>query len=286
MGFVDYIKLGKLKESLLLVFAGAAGGAVVNGIYTKYFQIYIYSLIMLFIAVMGTNSITNYIDKDIDSIMERTRKRPLPSGRINPPEKAIYYGSILILISIVGFLLIKRYYSIIWLIFGITFDPFLYNYLTKRKTVYNILIGSFAGGAPVMVIYSSVSNKFFSLIPFLIMITIVVWTPLHIWSLAIRYYDDYKKANVPMLPVKYGEKFTTKIMIIFLMILLLDSILFFYFYFISLLIFIIIIDIIIAVPTIYLYFKPNKNISFLIFKLSSPYLALFLSLIILTSILK
>ena len=112
MSFVDYIKLGKLKESLLLVFAGAAGGAVVNGIYTKYFQIYIYSLIMLFIAVMGTNSITNYIDKDIDSIMERTRKRPLPSGRINPPEKAIYYGTILILISIIGFLLIKRYYSI------------------------------------------------------------------------------------------------------------------------------------------------------------------------------
>ena len=286
MGFADYIRLGKLRESLLLVFAGAAGGAIVNYSFSEYLYIYIYSLILLFIAVMGTNTITNYIDRDIDSIMERTRKRPIPAGKINPPEKEIYFGSILIIISILGFFLMGKFYSIIWLMIGITFDPFLYNYLTKRKTSSNILIGSIAGGAPVMVIYSAVSNRFFSFIPLMIMLTIIFWTPIHIWSLAIRYSDDYRNANVPMLPVKYGERFTVKIMTLFLFILLIDSILFFYFYYPSFLIYIIAIDLVIAIPIIYLLFKLDKNLSFIIFKITSPYLAIFLLLIILVSSLR
>ncbi|MEL9998622.1 MAG: heme o synthase [Thermoplasmata archaeon] len=277
----NYLDLGKYKESLLLVFGGVAGGALVIHPFN---YIYFYSIIFLFLVVMGTNSITNYIDRDIDAIMERTKKRPLPSGKIKPPEKAIYFGTVLILIGTVGFLYFSLYYSIIWIIFGILFDPILYNYFTKRKTPWNIIIGSFAGGAPVMVIYSSVSGHFFDLLPFLLMLTIILWTPMHIWSLAIRYKNDYEKANVPMLPVVKGNRFTIKIITISSIILIfISSILSYFVSFISF-IFILLLDIFMIYMIIKLIKEPKDKNSYLVFKISSPYLAMLFLIILLHAI--
>ena len=189
--FKDYLELGKFKETLLLVFGGVAGGAL-----TKEFNLpFLLLIISLFLAVMGTNAITNYIDRDIDSVMERTKKRPIPSGRIKP-EKAVYFGAILIILSSILLLYFSFYYALLWIIFGIIFDPFLYNWFTKRKTPWNIIIGSFAGGAPVLVVWSGLNNSIISVTPFLLMLTIFLWTPIHIWSLAIRYVDDYRRAKV------------------------------------------------------------------------------------------
>ncbi|MGC8619189.1 MAG: heme o synthase [Thermoplasmata archaeon] len=277
----NYLDLGKYKETLLLVFGGAAGGALLTHPFNF---IYFYSILFLFFAVMGTNSITNYIDRDIDAIMERTKNRPIPSKRIYPPEKAIYFGVVLIIIGVVGFLYFSLFYSILWLIFGIIFDPILYNYLTKRKTPWNIIIGSFAGGAPVMVIWSAMTKSFFSLTPFILMLTIVVWTPIHIWSLAIRYSSDYKRANVPMLPVKKGIKFTIRIIAISTILLMIFSLYIFYVLSIYLFFIMLIANILILYLVIKLLIKPNEKLSFIIFKTTSPYLALLFLLIILKQI--
>ncbi|MDP8011715.1 MAG: heme o synthase [Thermoplasmata archaeon] len=277
----NYLDLGKYKETLLLVFGGAAGGALLTHPFNF---IYFYSILFLFFAVMGTNSITNYIDRDIDAIMERTKNRPIPSKRIYPPEKAIYFGVVLIIIGVVGFLYFSLFYSILWLIFGIIFDPILYNYLTKRKTPWNIIIGSFAGGAPVMVIWSAMTKSFFSLTPFILMLTIVVWTPIHIWSLAIRYSSDYKRANVPMLPVKKGIKFTIRIIAISTILLMIFSLYIFYVLSIYLFFIMLIVNILILYLVIKLLIKPNEKLSFIIFKTTSPYLALLFLLIILKQI--
>ncbi len=277
----NYLDLGKYKETLLLVFGGAAGGALLTHPFNF---IYFYSILFLFFAVMGTNSITNYIDRDIDAIMERTKNRPIPSKRIYPPEKAIYFGVVLIIIGVVGFLYFSLFYSILWLIFGIIFDPILYNYLTKRKTPWNIIIGSFAGGAPVMVIWSAMTKSFFSLTPFILMLTIVVWTPIHIWSLAIRYSSDYKRANVPMLPVKKGIKFTIRIIAISTILLMIFSLYIFYVLSIYLFFIMLIANILILYLVIKLLIKPNEKLSFIIFKTTSPYLAVLFLLIILKQI--
>ncbi len=277
----NYLELGKYKETLLLVFGGAAGGALV---YHPFNFIYFYSLLFLFFAVMGTNSITNYIDRDIDAIMERTKSRPLPSGKIEPPQKAIYFGVVLILIGISGFIYYTLFYSIIWILFGIVFDPFLYNYLSKRKTPWNIIIGSFAGGAPVMVVWSALTKSFFSITPFILMLTIVVWTPIHIWSLAIRYRQDYEKANVPMLPVKKGVNFTIRVIALSTFLLILFSSYIFYLISIYLFLIMMIVNAFILYLIIKLAIKPNEKLSYLIFKTTSPYLAILFLLIILKQI--
>ncbi len=276
--FKDYLELGKFKETLLLVFGGVAGGAL-----TKEFNLpFLLLIISLFLAVMGTNAITNYIDRDIDSVMERTKKRPIPSGRIKP-EKAVYFGAILIILSSILLLYFSFYYALLWIIFGIIFDPFLYNWFTKRKTPWNIIIGSFAGGAPVLVVWSGLTNSIISVTPFLLMLTIVLWTPIHIWSLAIRYVDDYRRAKVPMLPVVKGEIYTIKMIGIFTILLIISSFLIFLLInpFFSFLI--LIPDSILIYMVIKLFKKPDKTLAFKIFKLSSPYLAVIFILVIINA---
>ncbi len=274
----NYFELGKYKETLLLVFGGAAGGAL----YPNPFNyIYFYSMIFLFLVVMGTNSITNYIDRDIDAIMERTKIRPLPSGRISPPIKAVYFGSVLIIVGVLGFLYFSLYYAILWIFIGIIFDPLLYNYFTKRKTPWNIVIGSFAGGAPVMVIYSSLSGKFVDPLPLLLMLTIVVWTPIHIWSLAIRYRGDYEKAKVPMLPVVKGSEFTIRIIALSSIILIFISSALSYLVSFYAFIIILFLDIFMVYMVIRLMLNPEEKNSYIVFKISSPYLAMLFLVIVL-----
>ncbi len=277
----NYLELGKLKETLLLVFGGVAGGAL-----TKEFNLsFLLLTIFLFLAVMGTNAITNYIDRDIDGVMERTKKRPIPSGRIKPPEKAIYFGASLIIVSSIFLLYFSFYYALFWILFGIIFDPFLYNLLTKRKTPFNIIIGSFAGGAPVLVVWSGLTKNIISFTPFLLMLTIVFWTPIHIWSLAIRYMDDYKKAKVPMLPVAKGETYTIKMIGIFTLLLILFSFFLFLIMNIILSLILVIPDAILIYMIIKLFKRPEKSIAFRIFKLSSPYLAIIFILVIINAFL-
>lgn len=274
----DYIELGKLKESLLLVFGGAAGGALVPHPFNF---IYFYTLFFLFLAVMGTNSITNYIDRDIDAIMERTNKRPLPSGRIHPPKKAIYFGLALIGVGVFGLLLRYLIYPIIWIIFGIIFDPLLYNYMTKRKTPWNIVIGSFAGGAPVMVVWSSLTGRFISPESLMLMLTIVVWTPIHIWSLAIRYKSDYEKAGIPMLPVIRGVKFTIAIIALSSLILMLISSVLSFMISVYIFTFIMFLNIFMVYMVVKLILRPDVKNSYIVFKITSPYLAmLFLGIVV------
>ncbi len=276
--FKDYLELGKFKETLLLVFGGVAGGAL-----TKEFNLsFLLLIISLFLAVMGTNAITNYIDRDIDSVMERTKKRPIPSGRIKP-ENAIYFGAILIILSSIFLIYFSFYYALFWILFGIIFDPFLYNWFTKRKTPWNIIIGSFAGGAPVLVVWSGLTNSIISITPFLLMLTIVLWTPIHIWSLAIRYVDDYRRAKVPMLPVVKGETYTIKMIGIFTILLIISSFLIFLIINPIFSFFILIPDALLIYMVIKLFKKPEKSLAFKIFKLSSPYLAVIFILVIINA---
>ncbi len=207
MRLSPYLELTKPAVTALLVLAGIAGSFLANP--AKDVNGFILSLIALFIAASGINAITNYIDRDLDGKMRRTCNRAIPSGKIKPAN-ALAFGIILLAISMLIAWMASPYSSF-WIIFGVIFDPLLYNWLSKRKTPFNIIIGSFAGGAPVFVMWSGVTDKLFSLIPFYLFMVIVIWTPIHIWSISIKYYDDYKSAGVPMLPVVYGKKTASRL---------------------------------------------------------------------------
>lgn len=155
------------------------------------------------LACSGANAITGYIDRNMDAIMSRTKHRPLPTGRLAPWE-SLWFGISLCLAGGIVALLGTNLWAVGWLAFGVVDSTVVYNRLSKPRTPLNVILGSPAGGAPVMVGASAVTGAPFGLVPFLVAALVVAWTPVHIWSLTIRYVDDYRRAGVPMLPVVIG----------------------------------------------------------------------------------
>ncbi len=152
----------------------------------------------------GAETISNYIERDIDSVMTRTRRRPIPSGRINPPERALYLGLALTSTGIVTSAMINIY-ALAFMVFGVLDYVVVYVMLTKRRTPLNVILGSFSGGAPVLIGYTAATG-FPDLYAWLLAALIVLWIPSHVWSLAMKYREDYRRAGVPMLPVVLEER--------------------------------------------------------------------------------
>ena len=200
-----YFEVTKPKTVALLSFVGIVAGVVAylevdGGIYPLMF-----SSAAVILGSMGTNAITCYIDRDIDYIMERTRRRPIPRGDIRPPEKALAYGIALVGIAVALTVLTGSIWSTLWLLFGALIVSVVYNGFLKRRNPINIIVASPGGGAPIMVTWSAVTGEPIGLAPLLMAALVVLWTPIHIWSLALKYREDYERARVPMLPVVYSE---------------------------------------------------------------------------------
>ena len=155
------------------------------------------------LGCMGANAITGYIDRVMDGVMDRTRHRPVPTGRLRPAD-SLWFGLALAAAACALAAATTNAWAVGWLLFGLLDSTVVYNSLTKPRTSLNVILGSPAGGAPVMVGAAAVSGEPFALVPFLVAALVVAWTPVHIWSLAIRHVDDYRKAGVPMLPVTLG----------------------------------------------------------------------------------
>jgi protoheme IX farnesyltransferase len=152
----------------------------------------------------GAEAVSNYMERDIDSIMSRTRRRPIPSGKISPPERALYLGLALTSVGIATSALIN-FYALIFMVFGVLDYVVVYVMLTKRRTPLNVVLGSFAGGSPVLIGYTAATG-FPDVYGWLLAALIVLWIPSHVWSLAMKYKEDYRRAGVPMLPVVLEER--------------------------------------------------------------------------------
>ncbi len=184
--------------------AGAAGGGGVTGVAgsAAWARLGWATLATMF-GCMGANAITGFIDRNTDAVMDRTKHRPLPTGRLVPAE-SLGFGLALVLLACLVALATANAWAVAWLVFGVFDSTVIYNGLTKPRTPLNVILGSPAGGAPVMVGAAAVSGVGFQLVPFLVAAVVVAWTPVHIWSLTIRHADDYRRAGVPMLPVVIG----------------------------------------------------------------------------------
>jgi len=281
-----YLEVTKPRLWLLLIYTGIAGYIIAS-----HGDINVNLLSILLIALItgtsGANVVTSYIDRDIDSVMNRTRLRPLPSRRIYPAWKALVFGLILIVISLFTSLWINII-AFIFMVFGLVDNIIIYSAIFKRKNPINIIIGSFSGGAPAIIGYAAYTGSIdiFSLI---IAALIVLWTPVHIWSLALYFKDDYKRANIPMLPVVISEKTairciasTALLLVIFTYIIPLTNQLFHtWMYYLPLTI----MNIILLYLEIKLLIHPDIKISWKLFKFSSPYLGIVFTIMMLIALL-
>jgi protoheme IX farnesyltransferase len=158
------------------------------------------------LAAAGANAINHYLDRDIDEVMIRTRRRPIPSRRV-APEVALRFGIGLVVASFLWLAATVNLVAAGLTLAAGAFYVFVYTAWLKRSTPQNIVIGGAAGAVPALVGWAAVTGTIG--LPAVVLFAIVfVWTPPHFWALALKYADDYRAAGIPMLPAVRGVRET------------------------------------------------------------------------------
>ena len=147
----------------------------------------------------SANSLNCYVDRDIDSVMHRTRRRPLVRHTVEP-RSALIFGIVLGVLSTAVFWYYTTPMATVLNVLAILLYVVLYTMILKRRTSQNIVWGGAAGCMPVLIGWAAVTGEI-ALAPVIMFLIIFFWTPPHFWALAIKYKDDYRAAGVPMLPV-------------------------------------------------------------------------------------
>tara|TARA_Y100000996_G_scaffold63631_1_gene43107 strand:+ start:804 stop:1616 length:813 start_codon:yes stop_codon:yes gene_type:complete len=187
---------------------------------------YYNSIISIFFVAVGAGAagaLNMWYEADLDKLMTRTCLRPIPTGKLNK-NQALIFGIVLSLLSIVGLYYSSNLLSAVILFITISFYVFIYTIWLKRKTPQNIVIGGASGALPPVIGWT-IANNNLALEPITLFLIIFFWTPSHFWALSLYKSDDYKKANIPMLPLTNGVE-STKINIFVYSLLMLPVILF------------------------------------------------------------
>ena len=211
----DYIALLKPRVMSLVVFTGLVGLALAPG--SIHPVIGFTALLCIAIGAGASGALNMWFEADIDAIMERTRGRPIPQGRIAPGE-ALGFGATLAVFSVVLMGLAVNPLAAALLLLTIAFYVFVYTMWLKRRTPQNIVIGGAAGALPPVVAWAAVSGEV-TLAPLVLFAIIFLWTPPHFWALALYRSSDYARAGVPMLPVVAGQRETRKQILIYSLVL-------------------------------------------------------------------
>ena len=292
-----YYELTKPKIWYLLVFTAFGAAVTASNIYHIGISLATWALMLGGVAAgsAAANTLTNYHDRDIDAVMERTKNRPIPSRRIFPAEKARNFGLILAAISLVCSFSISftsSFWNGIWagvfMVFGLADNILVYSHLLKRKSRSNIVLGGFSGGAPAMIGYVAVTTHGLWDLGLVMAGLVFVWIPMHIWALTLHFKEDYNKVNVPMLTAVQSEKTSVRVIAGTTLMMVLFSIIPFFItnngerivndvYLYTA----IVSGAIMLILSIWVLTKPSEKTSWTLFKFSSPYLAiLFIGLMI------
>ncbi|MBN1661269.1 MAG: protoheme IX farnesyltransferase [Anaerolineae bacterium] len=194
-----YVEVTKPSTVALLVVTCVGAMVAAGGVGALSLAEWAVALVAITAGCAAADTLTCYIDRDIDALMDRTKGRPLPGKRIDPPEKALAWGLFLGMLSM-GLSLVFNPLAALWMFLGLFDNVVIYSLLAKRRSCTNILLGSISGGMPALFGWAVVQGNV-TWTPVLISLLVITWTPNHIWNLAIRYREDYARANVPMLPV-------------------------------------------------------------------------------------
>ena len=228
-----YYELTKPKIWYLLVFTAFGAALTASNIYDIEISPATW-LLMLFSVAAGSaaaNTLTNYHDKDIDAIMERTKDRPLPSKRIYPAVKARNFGLALAGISLVlafgisfTTTLEQGAWATAFIAFGLVNNIIIYSYVLKRNSRTNIILGGLCGGSPPMIGWVAVSMSDLWTMGLAMAGLVFIWIPMHIWALTLHFKEDYNKVNVPMLTAVQSEKTSVRAIAISTVVMVLFSI--------------------------------------------------------------
>ena len=293
-----YYELTKPKIWYLLVFTAFGAALTASHIYGIEVSPATW-LLMLFSVAAGSaaaNTLTNYHDRDIDAIMERTKARPLPSKRIFPAIKARNFGLVLAGISLVLALgisftttLEQGIWATAFIAFGLLNNVLVYSYGLKRNSRTNIILGGLCGGAPPMIGWVAVTMTDLWTMGLAMAGLVFIWIPMHIWALTLHFKEDYNKVNVPMLTAVQSEKTSARVIAGSTVVMVLFSIAPFFITTESGEEMVSDIYLWTAIASgalmvglsIWVIFKPIEKASWTLFKFSSPYLAvLFIALMV------
>lgn len=280
--FKNYFELTKPKIWYLLVFTSFGSAVTASLLFDIHIEPLTWLLLLGGVAAgsAAADTITGYNDRDIDAIMDRTKRRPIPSGRISP-KNALIFGLILAGIS----LLLAWFINILafaLMALGLFDNIIIYSKWLKRKSQSNIILGGFSGGAPALIGYVAVTTQHIEL--GLVMAGLVfLWIPTHIWSLSLHVRKDYKKARVPMLPVVSTEERSVRVIAGTTLLMVIFSILPFFLNQFGL-IYVITASVFgtaMVCLSIWLLLRPSERAAWTVFKFSSPYLtALFIAFMV------
>jgi len=227
-----YYELTKPKIWYLLVFTTFGAILTASNIFGIQVSPATWALALFSVAAgsAAANTLTNYHDRDIDAIMERTKNRPLPSKRIFPAEKARNFGLVLAGISLVLAFAIsftttleQGLWATAFIAFGLVNNILVYSYGLKRRSRTNIILGGLCGGSPPLVGWVAVTMSDLWTMGLVMAGLVFIWIPMHIWALTLHFKEDYNKVDVPMLTAVQSEKTSSRIIAISTFVMVLFS---------------------------------------------------------------
>ncbi len=216
----EYLALCKPTIVALIVFTAVVGMFLATPSAVPW-QALLFGSVGIGLAAASAAAINHVVDQRVDSIMSRTRRRPLPRGNISAPS-AILFACLLGVVSMTLLVFFVNVLTAMLTLFSLIGYGFVYSMFLKRATPQNIVIGGAAGAAPPVLGWTAVTGHLdpHALLLFLI---IFAWTPPHFWSLAIYRRKDYANADIPMLPVTHGLGFTRLHILLYTVVLFIVS---------------------------------------------------------------
>ena len=214
--FSELFKLMKPRVMSLVIFTCAVGLLMAPNIIPT--KDAIIGIILVSIGAGAAGALNMWYESDLDAIMSRTCLRPIPSGKVNK-NQALVFGITLSIFSVIALDYFANRISAVLLLSTILFYVFVYTIWLKRITPQNIVIGGAAGALPPVIGWTIATNSL-SIEPLTFFLIIFFWTPSHFWALSLYKSDDYKRANIPMLPLTNGIENTKLNILIYSLLML------------------------------------------------------------------
>lgn len=267
----DFVELTKPRQTALLLLTMFSAYFIAGGPLDPLMLAKL--AVMGFASVGGVTALNMYLDADIDSVMKRTSKRPLPAGRLSPKETS-FLSTLLIVLGATVASTINEY-VLFTVLAGLYFDIVGYTELTKRFTPLSIVFGSIAGVMPALGGWAAGAGAI-TLPGILLAGVIYAWQPLHVWFLAYAAEEDYRKAGVPVASLKYGPRLFSALVLLHLLIMIASVWGIVYLLGFGLMTALVssVFIVLAMVRVVSFYKNPSKQEAFKIFKFATPTLAI------------
>ena len=212
----ELLKLMKPRVMSLVIFTCAVG--LLTAPNSVSFTTSALGILIVAAGAGAAGALNMWYEADVDKLMTRTCLRPIPRGSLQK-NQALYFGTALSVLSVITLYYFTNLLSASLLLFTILFYVFVYTIWLKRKTPQNIVIGGAAGALPPVIGWTIATNSI-SIEPITFFIIIFLWTPSHFWALSLYKVQDYKKANIPMMPITNGIESTKKNILMYSLLML------------------------------------------------------------------